>query len=272
VAGSLRSPRAKIKRAKKHIQEFEAITSGLVFATRTHPHVIVTGSESETGKVVYKIAHVPDVPDEVSSVAGDAIHNLRSAFDRLMTQLVERNGKRPKNGWTPYFPIGSDRQNFEARCDSALEQWVGKDALRCIRASEAYRGGKGEAAWYLHHLDIEDKHRVEYALGFDLSSLTLALPRFPVFDVFTAEQTAAIQRMSAEMMNKIFWRPTDNLFPLKPGDVLQTGPPEPANDPKFRLDIAFAEPEIVQAQPVLPLLTQFLQATEALVETFASLF
>jgi len=271
MAGSMRGPRSKIERAKKHIREFELAVSGLVFANTTHPHVIVTESDPESGNVLHKIAQVPCVPDEIAAIAGDAIHNLRSSLDLLMSQLVERAGNMPSDRWTPSFPFGNDWESFVARCDSKVKALIGKDALDRLLASEAYRGGKGEAAWYLHHLDIEDKHRVVYELGFNLASQTLAFPRIEPQEL-GPKRTAEFNRAIGEMMEGLFWRPTDRIFPLEVGDVLFSGPPEPTNDPKFRLDVAFAEPEIVEAEPVLPALTQYGQATEALVESFAPLF
>jgi hypothetical protein len=103
-----------------------------------------------------------------------------------------------------------------------------------------------------------------------LSSLTIAFPTVE-FEGVDPERVAEFNRATGEMMDTLFWRPADNMFPLKAGGVLFIGPPDPANDPKFRLDVAFSQPEIVHAEPVLPTLTQFGQATEALIESFASL-
>jgi hypothetical protein len=62
------------------------------------------------------------------------------------------------------------------------------------------------------------------------------------------------------------------MFPLKDGDVLFGGPREPISDPKFRLDVAFSEPQIVHAESVLPAITQLGQAIEAIVESFSGMF
>jgi hypothetical protein len=40
---------------------------------------------------------------------------------------------------------------------------------------------------------------------------------------------------------------------------------------KFRLEVAFAEAEVVQGEPVLPTLAQYVEATERTVKSFASL-
>jgi hypothetical protein len=256
----MRGPRSKIERAKKHVRDLEVAVGGLVFSQTTHPHVIITEDDPERDHhIVYKIAAVPDVPDEIAAIAGDAIHNLRSSLDLLMSQLIER---RTGQTGDRYFPTGGNRKVFEARCGAEIKPLVHQDVLKLVRATEAYRGGRGDAAWRIHRLDIEDKHRVVYELGFHFASMTL--PHY-ASEVFSPEINATF----AEMMDGLFWRPADTLFPLKGGEVLFSGPPNPQNDPKFRLDVVFAEPQIVHAEPVLPAITQLGQAIEAIVESFA---
>lgn len=265
----MKGPRAKIERAKKHVRELETALGDLTISQSTHPKVIVTEDDPETGNLLYKVAHVPDVPVEVAAIAGDAIHNLRSSLDLLMSQLIERRTGKPG---TRYYPTGGNQKLFEARCGAEIKPCVHQDALKLVRSSEAYRGGKGEAAWRVHRLDIEDKHRVIYELGFNLTSQTLSMPAMDLGDSWTPEQATEFNRMTGEMMDTLFWRPADRLFPLKDGDILFSGTQNPTNDPKFRLDVAFGQPKIVQGQPVLPTLTQLGQAIEAMVESFAGFF
>ncbi len=264
---TLDGPRAKIERAKKHILEFEAAVDGLVFSSDAHPHVIAAEQDHDSGRVIYKLVHLPSVPHEVIAVAGDAIHNLRSALDLLMSQLVKR---RTGGLGELHYPTAWNRKGFEARCASEVKPRVHEDALQLVRASEVYRGGLGDAAWRVHRLDIEDKHRVIYELGFCLSSVTLALPAVH-FDG-EPEQSANFTKWMVEMMDGIFWFPAKRMFPLKQGDVLQISPPEPANNPKFRLEVAFGQPQIVQAEPTLPALVQFSESVETIVESFSALF
>src|SRR2546422_11654797 len=109
----MNGPRAKIERAKKHVRDLEAAVSGLVFSNKAHPQVILTEDDPETGNVVYKIAQVPCVPDQIAAIAGDAIHNLRSSLDLLTSQLIERRTGSPGKS---YYPTADNRKVFEARC------------------------------------------------------------------------------------------------------------------------------------------------------------
>ena len=212
MSASMSGPRSNIERAKRHISEFESIVDSLVISKTTHPYAIAIEDDPDSTNVLYKLAHVPPVPDDVALVAGDAIHRMRSALDLLMSQLVERVHKGTHGKHTPSFPFDKTRKRFEARLTPEIERLVGKDALNVLRASEPYLGGKGEAAWYLHHLDVEDKHRIVYALGFNLQSQTLAFPTV-AFDSMDDAQNAEFNRMVGEMMDTVFWRPADTMFP-----------------------------------------------------------
>jgi hypothetical protein len=271
MSGGMRGPRSKIVRAKRHIQELEASLSGLTISRTTHPNVIVTEDDPETGNLLYKILRVPCVPDQIGAIAGDAIHNLRSSLDLLMSQLVEDHTGKPPSSHL-YYPSAGDRKTFVAGCEKQIEPLVGEDAFKLILASETYRRGRGDAAWRVHRLDIEDKHRVVYELGFNLTSQTLAFPSAAFVDLgLDPEVNDAFDRRVGEIMDTLYWRPGDKFFPLKDDDVLFSGPQEPTNDPKFRLDVAFSKPKIVETQPILPTITQFSEATESLVESFAGI-
>jgi hypothetical protein len=110
MSGSMRGPRGKIKRAKKHITEYEAALGDLTFSNSTHPQVIVTDDDLEPGKKAYKIASIPCVLDDTEAIAGDAIHNLRVSLDLLFGQLILANGKKElgPNRYRTRFVLGRD--------------------------------------------------------------------------------------------------------------------------------------------------------------------
>jgi hypothetical protein len=49
----------------------------------------------EAGSASLYVSDVKSVPDDISPIIGDAIHNLRTALDYLMWQLVESGGGVP---------------------------------------------------------------------------------------------------------------------------------------------------------------------------------
>lgn len=136
-----------------------------------------------------------------------------------------------------------------------------------ICATEAYPGGGGNALWCLHRLDIEDKHLIVYDLGFNLSGVSPFTPlTTPGDETFTPEQIDLFRKM----MDSVFIVPADRLFPLKEGEPLFMGPPDPQADPKFIFDVAFGQPQIVEGEPVLPTLLHLCEAVEGTVQRFAA--
>jgi hypothetical protein len=261
MPGSLSGPRAKIRRAKKHIHEFEAARGDLVFANSTHPDVILIDDYPEPDKQLYRVGLVPCVDDGVAAIAGDAIHNLRSSLDLLFTELVRERHNTPNP--SEYFPTSGTREGYETRCDTQVKGRISDDAFKLVCAAEAYPGGNGEALWRVHRLDVEDKHLILYALSFNLSSLSPGIPKAENFPDW-------VNQAMGEGMGQIFLRPANNLFPLKEGDELFIGPTEPLKDPKFRFDVAFTQPEIVKGEPVLPTLVQMREAVESTVDSFGA--
>jgi hypothetical protein len=72
-----RDARLKIERAKKHLSDFNAAIVSLEnTCTATIEH-----HQDSAQSLVHEIPDVRDVLDNLSLIAGDAIHNLRSALD-----------------------------------------------------------------------------------------------------------------------------------------------------------------------------------------------
>jgi hypothetical protein len=87
---------------------------------------------------------------------GDAIHNLRSALDLLVWQLVLINSAVP--GKQNAFPIYDTLLDFNSGYARQL-CGVATSAVGTIRSLNPYEGGN-RTLWLLHQLDIIDKHRV----------------------------------------------------------------------------------------------------------------
>jgi len=261
VTGNMRGPRAKIERAKKEINELEAKIGDLTFANSTHPQVILIEDDPQTAHRLYKLGDLPEIPDHIPALAGNVVHNLRASLDLLFGQLIVANGKEIGED---YFPIAYTRKNFKSRCEGEVKGRVGEDALKLIRATEAYRGGKGDAFWRVHRLDIEDKHRLLFVVGFGFRSFGVPMPT----EHFSPEAVALFEGMG------LFLMPEDRMVPLKKGDVIfvDQQPAVAKTEVKFRLDVAFNESQIVQGEPLLPTLVGFAEKVEGTVEAFAALF
>src|SRR5215217_3489518 len=78
--------REKVARAKKHLADLIVLRN--TFIGQAEPDMIKVDTDPETGNEITKIVQIFDPPPGIALIAGDAIHNLRSALDHLAYQLV----------------------------------------------------------------------------------------------------------------------------------------------------------------------------------------
>ncbi len=105
---------------------------------------------------------VRSVPLRLSLLAGDAIHNARSALDHLVYQLVLADDGDPSPRTA--FPIHVKEPDERAarKYDAAVEGITREEPLTLIRAFQPYKRPASplrEDIALLGRLDIQDKHR-----------------------------------------------------------------------------------------------------------------
>jgi len=154
----LRFIRVKIERAYKHLDELEAVVHSLGEQTLM---TIRIERESETVRPVLKADPVLIYGLEIPAIAGDVVHNLRSALDHLAFQLVsagvEAGETRPNGRWFDIqFPILYSFANYEDKKSQVL-QGAQQDAIDAIDKLKPYQGGDNRL-WLLRQLDNTDKH------------------------------------------------------------------------------------------------------------------
>lgn len=123
--------------------------------------------------------HVQKTPDPMWGVrVGEIIHNLRSALDHAVWELVILTTKSPppkrnKN----QFPVFETKAGFEDRGVNQFLHGVRGDAIDLIRSEQPFPqtdGGTGEGIksplWHLHELSNHDKHRTLHLTGTMLTS------------------------------------------------------------------------------------------------------
>jgi hypothetical protein len=184
--------------------------------------------------------------------SGDCLHNLRSALDCLAVALVVENGFTSDDDVrSTQFPVHWSAADMATNAKtSAFFGRAGPVAEKYVRQVEPYRGGKGDALWRLHQLDILDKHRAIILVG---SILALA--------TFSATKPGAVTQITI----------TDDPF-LKEGHELARAAfpmPEHYSDADFTFAIAFGKGQIVDGQLVMPTLAEFIDFTEATIDIFA---
>jgi hypothetical protein len=151
--------REKIKRAKKHIEDFK---SELQIFHDSKPYAIRVDVDSSPMQPIVQILKADPVPPYLACIVGDAIHNLRSALDHLACELVMANGNIPTQ--KTEFPILDQpitTSKLESRFAAKVEG-MRKEVVDAIRNIHPYQGGSN-TLWRLHRLDVTDKHKTVIA-------------------------------------------------------------------------------------------------------------
>jgi hypothetical protein len=156
--------RVKLDRAKEHAEVFKAEVDRFA-AEKPYPFHVVT----LYGNNIYDVEWVRNPPARWGAIAGDCVHNLRSALDHIAWDLASDG-----DGNAPYhteFPIFVDREKFFQRTKagepargSGLRKIDAITDLNLQTAIKRLQPFQSEhptrhPLWILHELDNLDKHR-----------------------------------------------------------------------------------------------------------------
>lgn len=249
-------PRLKVERAKEHINDL--VTEIKAFVGRD-PYEVRKDVEPDTGHHVYRIHIREQLPPRWGVIVGDVVHNLRSSLDLLACGLVRANGGTVTR--QTGFPISDGAKEFVAGL--AKVKGVRKEALDLIKEAKPYKGGN-DALWYLHRLNIADKHRLLIPVTTADRSLILRIK------LNVPWQDEPIRAPEIALLSAA---PT---FPLEDGDeIWRLEDPvaffEHHDEPKFAFDVTLGESEVLAGKPVVPELLQLTNTVEALIEAFVPL-
>lgn len=170
VEASLDGPRAKHERGVKYLDQLHAEVSEYL-GSEPKPYRITGNFERDRREYVLKgevIEPIED-PERWSLVLGDALHNLRSALDHLIWQLVILNTGK-KGGTENLFPIATTGSRYwsiskngrQSLRDRALKG-VSDEHRAVIDRLQPYRTpefGPTKLLRTLRDLSNYDKHRL----------------------------------------------------------------------------------------------------------------
>ena len=230
--------RAKVRWAAQHLEslydEVRAFSN-----SEPKPLRFVQEVDKERSRYVVRVRIERDPPIEWSLRVGDVVHNLRSALDHLIWQLVLRNGKTPRGTQFPIFDQRPVKPGDVERWNRMIAG-VSDEAERFIAACQPYQGTDGRDAHTLagiRDLSNEDKHRVL------VSSYTAiqAAPHLIQIDVIASRDVAQVNT------GQVFaGRALEDGDPVVEAAITITGPdPQVQTKADLPLDIGFGGRNIV---------------------------
>jgi hypothetical protein len=151
------SARLKLERARKHIADIDAEISNLLsdkFTSISIAHDAAIGGD-------YIQIETKGLPPSIGLMAGDAVNNLRSALDHMVSQMVfEKTGTRPGHVKYPIYPTRQDLEGSVVNNPKAKVKLAG-DKFMDYLTNDAmpYKGGN-ESYLALNDLANMDKHEI----------------------------------------------------------------------------------------------------------------
>lgn len=251
----LEGPRRKVERANKHIADLVDLIERF---RDSNPYSIVGECDVQTREVVGRARENGDpFPEACASlIAGDAIHNLRSALDLLYCAFVVANGKTITK--KDSFPIAGSENEFK-RFHAKVKRRIATEPATLIKDLKPYKGGN-DGFWRLHRLDITDKHRLLLTAAAQVQHVEWRVS-MPAPD---PEEPVKVFGM------KVGYTPTVKRRIYDGAEVFRVAT-EPDQEIQFRFEVSLDEPGIVESEPLIPLLNQFSGGTSRVIELFASL-
>jgi hypothetical protein len=262
----------KIERAKKHLIDFEVELRAFL---DSEPYKTGTKPDPKIPKAIkYYVVSAADPPLALAAIAGDVIHNLRSALDHLVWHLIAVS-KKP--GDTVGFPIFNNSSGYKSGRYGKVKG-MSKLAIKAIDRYKPYKRGN-DALWRLHRLDIIDKHRHLVTAGVHVTSfIPQPLLRVGLLKALAAQKGWPVNASDAQIETIAISMPLSRrACPLKVGNVLRLpfdhipDIPELKENIHFTFDVAFNEAGVIKGESILETLHVMADRVENLILNFKPL-
>jgi hypothetical protein len=173
MTASLSGVHLKLKQAKVHL---DALNARLDDADRGGLYGLVCEPDAQPGQYLVKVKKRTS-DEDWSLILGDFVHNLRTALDHLVWQLVKANGETPDRG--NEFGIFLDPAPFDGTAGDQDFKGIHPEARRAIRTvqpfspSNKWETGRFHPLLLLRDLEIVDKHRLIHTITLAPEGVTL---------------------------------------------------------------------------------------------------
>jgi hypothetical protein len=208
----------KADRAKKHIEELKTALFAFHNGAK-RPCALSAQDYTASGKTLYEVTFVADIPVEIPLLIGDALQNLRTSLDYLAWEWVLATAGTPTKRTS--FPITESAQKYLSDSPGKVAG-MRQEVIDKIATYKPYKGGN-EALWRLHALNNGDKHRLLIAVA----SARFGTGQEDGLPTFTTE----------------FFK-----IPLKKGEKFALPIIKDQDNTQMRSEVAFDEPGIRRAR------------------------
>lgn len=167
------SPKRRIARAKKHIDDFDARMKAFF---ETDPYAHVTEADPNGAENLHKVKLTKPIPGELGDIAAETIEGLRSSLDQAVYATAVANGRA--NPTSAYFPIADSVDDLanviKGRC-----KHVPPDIITLLRAFNPHKGGN-DVIWALNKLCNINKHRLLVGFATTSNAVHIAYAQGPI--------------------------------------------------------------------------------------------
>jgi len=254
----------KIERAKHHIGDLEAALNA--FFDR-QPYELIHEVDPNTSENVYRVLTKEDIPVVFSGFLGDAIHNIRCVFDYLVCDLIRANGKEPNGGSN--LPIDKRPKRNKPGSIGKING-VSRKAEALILALKASKR-RNSILYAIHMLDVFDKHnRITPVAAATLQiSARIGVPGIFLGPVGGAAGTGPGPGGSTPWMIDAGTPAQFRRVPLTQADTEIYRSPSGFNEEvQAAVTITFGKGEVVEGEPIVETLRQFVEFTEGTLGIF----
>lgn len=227
------------------------------------PYRIGTKRDTER-RLIYFLKEVGEIPENIPTLVGEILQNLRSALDHKAYELFTSNSSG--DGRHIYFPIAADQASYEANKERKTKG-MSQPAKDFIDSIKPYKEGN-VILWQINELNNLDKHRALVTSGAAFKSMDIGAHAMNLM----MEKFGGVPKDFPKM--PLFIKPADNLFPLKTGVELFIDGPDAKEIPdmQFIFQVVVNEPGIVEGEDVISLLERMVCEVEKQISDIAKKF
>lgn len=258
---NLEGARAKVERAKQHIRDLDAQRIAFL---GDNPYRTTPEFHPEYSATAYFLDEYAPIPEAISLVAGDALHNLRAALDYVVYAFASK-GLSPAERAKLYFPISKSAEDYNSE-SLGKTAGVPKYIKKRIDRLKPYKGGN-DLLWGLHRLNIIDKHRLLVTVGVNVTEVEMILDT-----AFLNKAFPGMFTLPLDLPKQSYKFPAPKPISPMEKDALLYGVKgnfEGDNHIDFTFDIAIGEVEVFEGQLLVETLKELADLVESIVFQFS---